>query len=211
METDNKKRQEQPIEQLIIDSVIERPLFFAIDDKDGKSKNFYIYQPSLGINLISAELAKELKIDNELMAINPQYEMLRLCNEQKDIVLRIITIHTFQRRSDATKEDKVLSRIKELSNIDTADMSALLQEVFKYQSVQEKLIKHFKIDEEKKQREKIDQAKEQDSSITFGGNSLYGAILDYACERYKWELGYVLWGISQINLNMKSSLLYWLI
>ena len=137
------------------------------------------------------------------MAVNQQFEMFRLCTEQKDLVLRLITIHTFQRRSDALKEEKIQERMKELQSLNAAELSTILLALMDWQTYQSKFTKHYGIDDERKQREKINKIKEKDgSSITFGGNSLYGILLDHACERYKWELGYVLWGISATTLQM---------
>ena len=37
------------------------------------------------------------------------------------------------------------------------------------------------------------------SSIAFGGKSIWGTLIDAACERYGWSYQYVLWGISYSN------------
>ncbi len=34
------------------------------------------------------------------------------------------------------------------------------------------------------------------------GKSIYGLLIDFACQRYGWTMDYVLWGISYVNLNM---------
>ena len=34
------------------------------------------------------------------------------------------------------------------------------------------------------------------------GNSTYGTMIDFACQRYGWTFDYVVWGISYINLRM---------
>ena len=34
------------------------------------------------------------------------------------------------------------------------------------------------------------------------GKSIYGLLVDFACQRYGWTLDYILWGISLVNLNM---------
>ena len=44
--------------------------------------------------------------------------------------------------------------------------------------------------------------KERKNTITFGGKSIYGTIIDSACERYGWTMQYVVWGISYTNLCM---------
>ena len=38
--------------------------------------------------------------------------------------------------------------------------------------------------------------------VSFGGRSVYGSLIDYACQRYGWTMQYVVWGISYANLQM---------
>ena len=194
----DSKTQQEDIAQLMTDAILEKPITFTLD-----GRYYYIYPPSLGTSMLSADLLKELRFDRQLLAINQQYEMLRLCTEQKEIVRRIIAIHSFQRRSDAVHEEKVLQRLKDLAPLDAAELSTILLAIMNWHGWQDKLTKHIGLDKERDQRQKIHRIKEDDSSsLTFGGNSLYGSLLDYAAERYGWELGYILWGISAINLNM---------
>jgi hypothetical protein len=45
-------------------------------------------------------------------------------------------------------------------------------------------------------------AKKDNGSLTFGGRSIYGQLIDRACERYGWTVEYVVWGISYANLTL---------
>lgn len=183
----------------VVDAMLEKPIPFTIGD----GRFFFLFQPSLGTSLLAGQLLQELTLNKQMLALNKQAEMLRACMEQSDLVLRIISLHTFARRSDVLREDKLQERIKELSVLPAADLATLLVTILGWDSRQEKFIKHFKLDWERKTREKIfDFKKNKGGSITFGGRSMYGSVLDAACERYGWELGYVLWGISSLNLNM---------
>ena len=58
------------------------------------------------------------------------------------------------------------------------------------------------IDKENTERKRIAKVKKNNSSISFGGNSTYGTMIDFACQRYGWTFDYVVWGISYINLRM---------
>ena len=44
--------------------------------------------------------------------------------------------------------------------------------------------------------------KQSKNSLSFGGRSAWGNIIDTACERYGWSYQYVLWGISFSNLQL---------
>lgn len=36
----------------------------------------------------------------------------------------------------------------------------------------------------------------------FGGHSIWGTLIDFACERYGWSFDYIMWEISYNNLLM---------
>lgn len=63
-------------------------------------------------------------------------------------------------------------------------------------------LRHFGIDKENTERKRIAKVKKNNGSISFGGNSTYGTMIDFACQRYGWTFDYVVWGISYINLRM---------
>ena len=49
---------------------------------------------------------------------------------------------------------------------------------------------------------KIQKAKDGSSSITVGGASIYGQLIDTAAERYGWSYDYIMWGVSMTNLQL---------
>lgn len=183
----------------VIDAILEKPIPFTIGD----GRFFYLYQPSLGISLLAGQLLQTLTLDAQLLAVNKQAEILRVCVAERELVLRVIALHTFPRRSDVLREERLQERITELGVLQAADLATLLVSIMACDGRQEKFIKHFKLNFERKTREKIyDYKKKKGGSLTFGGRSIYGTVMDAACERYGWEYGYVLWGISSLNLNM---------
>lgn len=189
---------DQHIDSQIIDAIIEKPIPFTLN-----GRFFYIHQPSLGVSLLCSQLLRELHINDRFLKINQSAEIFRLCEEQREIALRVISAHTFSRRSDAIREEHMLARMEELKDLETADIATLIVTIFQWDSRLDMFIKHFQLDREKRTREKIATVKKnKGNSLTFGGRSLYGSLIDTACERYGWELGYVLWGISLISLNM---------
>ncbi len=183
----------------VIDALIDKPIPFTI----GEGRLYYLYQPSLGVNLLAGQLLQELQFKQDMLLIDKQTEILRVCTDQRNLVLRIISLHTFARRSDVLQENKLQVRCKELEVLAASDIATLIVAILSWDGRQEKFIRYFGLDKERKTREKIyNYKKQKGGSMTFGGRSVYGSILDAACERYGWELGYVLWGLSSINLNM---------
>ena len=186
------------IDSLVIDSVTEKPICFG---KDGRF--FFLYPPSLGVALKSSKYLSALKVNPAVLAYDEEVEMLRLVNEHKANILRLIAMHTFKRRSDIMEESTLLKRIEEISGLELPMMVVLTKMIIEWHTWQEKLVKHFDLDKEAKQRKKISDYKDKESSsVSFGGRSVFGSILDYAAERYGWQVGYIVWGVSIINLNM---------
>ena len=191
------KEVKQDIGKMMIDAILERPITFTLN-----KQYFYLYPPSIGTTLITSEIIKRVKLDQNMLLISEHFELLRVCTEQRDDVLRLVAIHTLAQRSDAIYEEKVLARMDELKSLTAAELVALLIACLQWSAQQEKFIKHIGLDQEKRQRERIQEIKKDKSTLTFGGRSLYGSLLDYAAERYGYSREYILWGISAVNINM---------
>jgi hypothetical protein len=185
----------------IIDAIIEKPIPFSLN-----GNLFYIYQPSLGVSLLCSQLLQELVLNDSSKSINKQIEILLVCSQQRDLVLRIVSLYTFYRRSDVLREERIKERMNALNALDDAELATLVTTILQWESRQEEFAKHLQLDRERRTREKIAAAKKRKgNSLIFGGKSLYGTLIDAACERYGWDYGYVLWGVSLINLNMLLS------
>lgn len=66
----------------------------------------------------------------------------------------------------------------------------------------EEFIRYFVIDKERVEKDRIYKIKNSKGSISFGGKSTYGTLIDFACQRYGWTVDYVVWGISYANLKI---------
>lgn len=186
------------IEKILVDTITENPICFELS-----GRFFYLYPPSLGVSMLSTRYLKELSVNKELMAIDNTLEMLRLAHEKRSEILHLIAMHTFKRRSDILNEDMMRERLSQFQELTVPELVALLLPILDWQSWHDKLIKHFNLDKEAQQRAKINDFKNKDrSSVTFGGRSVFGSLLDYTSERYGWQVGYTVWGISIITLNM---------
>lgn len=186
------------IEMNIADTIIERPIGFNVG-----SRRFFIYQPTLGKTYLFVRLFKTLDANDKVIAANPYMEALRLCQTKKDIVCRILSYYTFGRKEDIVDNSKVEYRAKWFERkLDNEELSTIFVLILSSDNTEE-YIKYFGIDKERKERERIAKLKnKKDSSINFGGNSAYGTLIDFACQRYGWTMDYVVWGISYSNLRM---------
>lgn len=194
-----KRLKEAPKDVLsdVTNAILEMPTYYQVSGHD-----FYLYPPSLGVTMLIGEAMKLYKFDKAIES-GSIIGLYKLFKEQKQVVAHILALCSFENRRDATKKHLVQERIKELSSIDANDGAALIMHAINYNSEYEDFVKHFGIDEEYKQRKKVYELKERESSgMTFGGLSIWGSLLDAACERYGWTMDYVLWEISALNLNM---------
>lgn len=185
------------IEINISDAIVEKPVNFSI----GKSK-LSLYPPTLGKMQILKNLYLSMGVNMELLTLNPIAETLRVCTEKPDIVCQIIAYSTFTDRKSIMDADKVLCRAKFFQeNTSVEDMATLLTIILSNDKIEE-FVQYFGIDADREIKAQISKIKGEGSSITFGGKSIYGLLIDFACQRYGWTMDYVLWGISYVNLNM---------
>lgn len=176
---------------------MEMPYAFSL-----KNQQFFLYPMTLGKSFLVSRILKVLDINEELLRTNPYKEALRLCHQDTDNVCLLIAYHTFNRKEDLCDPLKVSARAKRFAKVlDKEDMAQLLTLVTAPDKT-ERFMKDLGITDEKKWQRKAMKAKEDSDSLTFGGKSIYGTLIDFACERYGWTMDYVVWGISHTNLQM---------
>lgn len=192
--------EKEKIEMDIADMIIERPYGFRLD-----SRQFYLYPVTLGKTYLLARLVSELGINEDFVKLNPYAESLRLCSEKKDIVCRLITYHTLNKKEDLFDTRKVSSRQKFfLKNLSLDDMAQLLIILLTKTDINIYLT-HFGIDKEQARLKKALAAKDKSSSLSFGGKCAYGNLFSPLLEKYGWSFEYLIWGISYDNLKMLSA------
>lgn len=184
-------------EMNVADAIIEKAIRFNV----GKQK-YSIYPPTLGKTQILKNLYFGLDVNVQLLSLNPLAEAIRISKENRDVVCQIIAYSTFNDKNSIMNTEKVFQRAKTLKeHLTTEDLATLLSLILSNDKTDE-FIKYFKIDADKELRERISRIKGESNSMTFGGKSIYGLLIDFACQRYGWTMDYILWGISYVNLNM---------
>lgn len=186
------------IEQEISDAIMERPHGFNVADKW-----FYLYPVTLGKTLLLSHLIPQLNIDNSAFQRNSVIEVVKATNKNREIVNRILAIYTFRSRDEIFDVENMRLRqeffAKHLSNEDAATLLLLMLSKDPVNTFS----KYLGLDKERKELSRITKIKnEKGNSVTFCGKSLYGTLIDAACERYGWTLEYVVWGVSYANLQM---------
>ena len=190
-------QKQEYIQYDIADIIMEKPLIFSI----GK-KVFDIYPVTLGKSYLLQRLIDGLDMKEDNLDANPFLEVLRVCKEKKDVVLKIVAYSVLKKKKDLFDERKIQKVISIFKEVDEEDLAKLLLFILTSDKV-DSCIKHFGIDKDRKEQQKVLKVKNKDSNvITFGGHSIYGSLIDVVCERYGWTMDYVVWGISYANLRM---------
>lgn len=161
-----------------------------------------LYPPTLGKIFLTAPILESIGVNKENVSINPLLELLRLAKDKREICCRLVAYHITDEKSDLldTKYINGLSKaIDECFNDE--DLATIVIAILKDTSVDE-ITKGTGIDKEAEDMKRVNAAKTSKNTFVFGGKTIWGSLIDAACERYKWTLDYVLWGISYDNLTL---------
>lgn len=188
---------EKQLELDIADTIIDRPKGFSVG-----RRHFYLYPITLGKMYLQKRVLDNLDLNKEFVQTNPYAEMLRLVETKKEDCCLLIAYNTLQTKEDILSNRKVTMRknifMKEMDNEDIATLTLACLTHDKTLVV----MQHFGMDKEQERMSEVAKAKDNKNSFSFGGKSVYGTMIDAACERYKWTYDYVVWEISYANLQL---------
>lgn len=188
---------EKQLELDIADTIIDRPKGFSVG-----RRHYYLYPITLGKIFLQKRVIDNLDINTELLQANPYVESLRLAETKREECCLLLTYHTLRTKRDVLDNKKVTRRKEAFFKaMNKGDLATLIIACLTGDKTS-LIIQHFGIDEEMKRMSEVAKAKEDRNTFCFGGKSIYGTLIDAACERYKWTYDYVVWGISYTNLQM---------
>lgn len=187
----------QQLELDIADTIIDRPKGFSVGHR-----HFYLYPVTLGKLYLQKRVIDDLGIDQSILKADPYIESLRLVEQNKEKCCLLLAYHTLQTKKDILS-NRIVSMRKRLllRELDNTDIAALVLSCLSYDK-SNLFIHYLGIDEELKRMKEVSDIKDNKNTFIFGGKSVYGTLIDAACERYKWTYDYVVWEISYINLQM---------
>lgn len=138
------------IEMDIADTIMERPYEFHIGEMQ-----FYLYPATLGKIYLLSRLTENLEINKDFLSLNPYMEALRLCDSKRDIICKILSYHTFDKKEELFNSHLINERRKLFEdNLSNEELAQLFIIVLSKDNI-DQFIQHFKIDIEKKEQEKI--------------------------------------------------------
>ncbi len=191
--------EKKDIEQYLADTIMGRPYGFSVGEQ-----HFFLYPVTLGKMYVLQRQIEALQINQQNIQRDVSIEALRLVKEKKEECLTIICYHTCKTPQElfdnALISDRINTFEKELSEEDIAALMIMILTTDKTNI----FIKYLGIDKEQDRMSAIVRIKERGNknNITFGGKSVYGTLIDVACERYGWTKEYVVWGIDYTSLRL---------
>lgn len=178
------------IESAITDAIIGRTICF-----EAGKKEYEIPPLSLGKFLLFSQVLKRIGIDPDSVTAS----ILEKTKTNREDLLRLVAIGTIH-KDECLFEPSVRRRMKELKSIEDKDLALLVSSILSMD--RSTVICHETgIDvENKRYAEDIGQTSSETRS--YGGKTLYGSLIDAACQRYGWTFREVVWGISFANLQL---------
>ena len=191
----------------IADAITDRPKGFTIG-----RRHFCLYPLTLGKAYLTQRVYSMLGIDNENMNIQPMLEALRVVVANRDNVALLLAYYTLQAKKDLLNHRTVTIRKNMLAReLDDSDMASLLIYCTTLDKTTD-IMHYLGIDKEHERMNDVLKVKDSHNTFSFGAKTIYGSVIDAACERYGWEYDYVVWGISYTNLRLmladRSSSIY---
>lgn len=187
------------IEQYISDAIMEKPYGFTVE-----GERFYLYPATLGKMYLMNRVINQMGINQSNLRLNISMEALRLVEEKKDLCVSLIAYYTCSSKKEVDDYDLIEKRIelfkKELSK---EDIASLLVMVLSFDKTAQ-IFHYLGIDKEQDRMSTVMRVKGKNdkNNISFGGVSVFGTLIDTACERYGWTKEYVVWGIDYTSLRI---------
>lgn len=185
------------IDMDIADTIMQRPHSFSI----GKFV-YNIHPVTLGKHYILMRYFDDLSVNKVLSETNSDEQLLLLIRSKKYDFCHILSLYCAETKEDVFNNVRIVQRAKFFEKqLSEEEICTLFITCISMDDLP-KYYEYLGIDKERQRMAKVIRAKKDKSDLTFGGKSIYGTLLDHACERYGWTLDYVVWGISYVNLQL---------
>ena len=179
------------------DIVMEAPHAFSTG-----RKSYSLYPVTLGKLMLMQRLMEDMEISGEGIAQWPIVEVIKTVMEHRNECLRLIAYATAKDKGECFDVKRINGVLKELGTSLTDEDVATLMVLILTDDKTDKVKAHYGIDKETEAMSAVLRAKSQGGSMSFGGKTILGALIDQACERYGWTVEYVVWGISYSTLRL---------
>lgn len=184
------------IGNIIANILTDIPIGFEFD-----KCHFDIFPITLGKMYLTSQLIESMGINREAITLDPFIEALRIANTKREETCKLIAYHTLRTKDELLNNRIIEAQQKQISKFPNQDIATLLICILKNNSYQE-IVEATGIEKEAERMTKINAAKKASGQFIFGGKTIWGSLIDAACERYGWTFDYVVWEISYSNLTL---------
>lgn len=177
------------------DILLERRHEFKVHDA-----LYTLYPPSLGITAMIKASLEGIGVDWNALAEAPAHALLPLIEGRPMDCARIIALATCSCKAEAMSSKTIDAKAKQITKWLNADeLLSLLLIAISNNRVGE-FLKDSGIEKENERLQRVSSYKKNDTPL-FGGKTIFGRLIDPACERYGWTYDYAVWGISHAALT----------
>lgn len=184
------------MDSLGTDILLERRHEFKVHDA-----LYTLYPPSLGITAMIKASLDGIGVDLNALAEAPAFALLPLVESRPMDCARIIALATCSSKTEAMSSKAIDAKSRQITKWLSADeLLSLLLIAISNNRVGE-FLKDSGIEKEAERLQRVSSYKNNDTPL-FGGKTIFGRLVDPACERYGWTYEYAVWGISYAALTV---------
>jgi len=179
------------------DILLERRHEFSVD-----GKMYHIAPPSLGKLFVLQGIIAGIGINEKLLASMPHVELLRVAEAEKHKCCELIAYATCDTREQLCNIGELEKRTKHFGlHLDYAEIATLMVATFSHNR-HHQFMEEAGITKERERMAAVARRKGKGGGIAFGGKTIFGQLIDPACERYGWTYEYAVWGVSAAVLEL---------
>lgn len=196
MSLEKEERQKQA-QELTVEILLGRPMRFNI----GRHR-LAIYPETLGSATLAGKILESIGVNETLLETNAPLEAVRLCTVNPDSTAELIALATCNGEKECLSQATIRRRAGIILEADVDDRASLLLMVLT-RSKWRRLTDLLGLDDEQKEMARISRLKSASGgSLTYGGRSVFGQLIDTACARYGWTDRHVIWEVPLDRLRM---------
>ena len=158
---------------------------------------------SLGGEMLLLREIEDLELEKESLCREPMITMLLTAEIRREASLRVVARATMRSHEEHLDVSLMKKRMSELdASLETDELATLLSAVLSIREMEE-YSELSGIDDEQHLLRRIGAFRGEESGIeNFGGRTVFGRLIDTACERYGWSYEYVVWGLPRAVLEL---------
>lgn len=184
-------------EQLVTETLLDTPRRFELDGVE-----YAIWPETLGKSLMVRRIVDGIGF--KALANDTARSVVEAVKRERGRCAELVAVCTLKTRDELTAADIISERAGIFAATDDGTLAELVTACLmsNAEATIRDVAKATGIERDRERMQRVTSAKESRGMYTFGGRTIYGGLIDMACERYGWTLDYVVWGISLANLRL---------